>query len=273
MSKTILITGSTDGLGLATAARLASEGHRVLMHGRSAAKLEAALAEVNAVAGGAAATGYTADLSHFDEVESLAEAVASDIASLDVLLNNAGIFRTPDTITRDGLDVRFAVNTLAPCLLTQRMLPQLGEGSRIVNLGSAAQAPVSLAALRGETHIADHFQAYAESKLAMTMWSRRAGVVLKASGRMMVAVNPASMLASKMVKEGFGVAGNDLGIGVDILCRAALSDEFADAGGKYFDNDAGRFSSPHPDALDEGKVDAVLHAMEDLLARLGHPLT
>lgn len=56
-----------------------------------------------------------------------------------------------------------------------------------------------------------------------------------------------------MVKEAYGSAGQDIGIGVDILTRAALSDEFADASGRYFDNDSGRFANPHPDALDASK--------------------
>ena len=84
---------------------------------------------------------------------------------------------------------------------------------------------------------------------------------------MVVAVNPGSLLASKMVKEGFGIAGNDMQIGVDILCRAALSDEFADASGKYFDNDAGHFNQPHPAALDAGHAAAVMAAIEDLVKR------
>ncbi|MEM7429206.1 MAG: oxidoreductase, partial [Pseudomonadota bacterium] len=71
---------------------------------------------------------------------------------------------------------------------------------------------------------------------------------------------------SKMVKEGFGVAGSDLGIGADILIRAALSEEFSGANGKYFDNDAQRFGPPHPDALDAGKCEEVVSAIESLLA-------
>ena len=82
----------------------------------------------------------------------------------------------------------------------------------------------------------------------------------------MIAVNPGSLLASKMVREGFGVAGSDLGIGADILTRAALTDEFSDANGKYFDNDAGRFGPPHADALDPRNCDDVVRAIETILA-------
>ena len=70
-----------------------------------------------------------------------------------------------------------------------------------------------------------------------------------------------------MVKDAYGVSGNDIGIGADILVRAALSDEFADASGKYFDNDHGQFAAPHPDALDPRKNQAIVAAIE---AQLSH---
>lgn len=71
-----------------------------------------------------------------------------------------------------------------------------------------------------------------------------------------------------MVREGFGVAGGDIGIGAEILKRAAISDEFADASGKYFDNDSGRFAYPHPDGLDAHKCQAVADTVEGMIARL-----
>ena len=113
----------------------------------------------------------------------------------------------------------------------------------------------------------DDMGAYSQSKLAITMWTK---VMAEANpeGPMVVAVNPGSLLASKMVKEGFGVAGNDINIGADILIRAALSDEFVSASGQYFDNDSGQFASPHPDALDQGKNAAVVEAVEAALASL-----
>lgn len=85
------------------------------------------------------------------------------------------------------------------------------------------------------------------------------------NGPMIVAVNPRSMLGSKMVKEAYGVDGGDLRVGGDILCHAALSDEFADASGKYFDNDIGQFSTPHPDALNPQKCEAVVRVIEKVM--------
>jgi NAD(P)-dependent dehydrogenase (short-subunit alcohol dehydrogenase family) len=267
MPKTILITGSTDGIGLATAKVLVTQGHTVLLHGRNPAKLAEAEKALSALPGAGRIESHVADLSRLSAVESLATAVAERHTTLDVLINNAGIFHTPDTRTPDGLDVRFAVNTLAPYRLTQRLLPLLGTAGRVVNLSSAAQAPVDVNALAGRGQLAD-MAAYAQSKLALTMWSRQMALALKADGPIIVAVNPGSLLASKMVKEGFGVDGADLGIGADILVRAALSDEFATATGLYFDNDSHQFASPHPDALDPRKSLDVMRAIEATLAAM-----
>ena len=70
-----------------------------------------------------------------------------------------------------------------------------------------------------------------------------------------------------MVKDAYGIAGSDIGIGADILVRAALSDEFADASGRYYDNDSKRFADPHRDALDPHKNQRVVDAIEQVLAR------
>lgn len=266
MQKTILVTGSTDGIGLETARMLVSQGHHVLLHGRNPVKLEEVESTLSAHEGGGRIESYVADLSRMDDVEALAKAVTERHAKLDVLINNAGIFKTPQTVTQEGLDVRFAVNTIAPYLLTQRLLPLLDPSGRVINLSSAAQSPVDPKALAGQGHLPD-MAAYSQSKLAITMWSRHMALALGENGPAIIAVNPGSLLATKMVKEGFGMDGNDVRIGADILIRASLSDEFKSVSGQYFDNDSGRFASPHPDALDPQKFVAIVHAIEAVLAR------
>ena len=262
MPKHVLITGATDGIGRETARVLASLGHHVMVHGRSRTK-----ASDVAAALGERATSYVADFSRMAEVEALAERVAHEQPELDVLINNAGVYDTPNNPrTPEGLDIRFAVNTIAPYLLTQRLSGRLGTNGRVVNLSSAAQSPVDLDALRGGIPLSAH-AAYAQSKLALTMWSRRLAHAFEGEGPAIIAVNPGSLLGTKMVKQAFGVAGHDIGIGAEILRRAALDDEFASASGKYFDNDSGRFASPHPDALEDRKCDEVVRAIESVLAR------
>lgn len=258
MTKTILITGSTDGIGLLTAKKLASDGHKVLLHGRSVPKLESAAAEV-----GENVETYAADLSDLSAVQELAKNVRAKHDRLDVLINNAGVLKAPQTVLENGQDIRFVVNTLAPYLLTELLLPIIPADGRVVNLSSAAQAPVNIRAMQGNVPLAD-MEAYAQSKLAITIWTREWAKLLSGA-RVMVAVNPGSLLASKMVKEGFGLAGNDMNIGADILIDAALGERFSDASGAYFDNDSGTFSDPHAAALDKGHAADVMNTIKELV--------
>lgn len=263
--KTILITGATDGLGRETARQLARQGHRLLVHGRSADKLKSLADELAALPGAGPVDTFQADLSRLSEVAALADAVAARHSHLDALINNAGVLRTADPTTPDGLDVRFVVNTLAPALLTRRLLPLFSDDGRIVHLSSAAQAPVDLDGLSGARQL-EPMPAYAQSKLALTMWSQSLAEELGPDGPVTVAVNPGSLLATRMVKEGFGVDGQDVGVGADILIRAALSPEFAQASGRYFDNDVGRFAGPHAHAANLAVRASVVQAIEAMIA-------
>ena len=256
--KTILITGATDGIGLLTATKLVRAGHKVLIHGRSADKLAVAMAETGA------SESFLADMSDMAAVEAMAVDFLAKHDHLDVLINNAGVYKTPAPRTANGMDVRFVVNTIAPYHLTERLLPIMPSDGRVVNLSSAAQAPVDLNAMAGNGAL-DDFAAYAQSKLAITIWSQE---MARKRPQVFAAVNPGSLLASKMVKEGFGVAGNDLNIGADILIEAALGDSFLGASGQYYDNDGAGFSAPHGAASDAGHVKGVMAAIKSLTASL-----
>ena len=159
MQKTILVTGSTDGIGLETARMLVSLGHNVLLHGRKPAKLEDVGKTLSGLSDGGQVESYVADLSRLADVEELAKAVAEKHTKLDVLINNAGVFKTPDPITQERLDVRFVVNTIAPYLLTKKLIPLLGASGRVINLSSAAQSPVDPQALAGRVKLSDDFSA------------------------------------------------------------------------------------------------------------------
>ena len=263
MKKVILLTGATDGIGLATAKLLAADGHQLLLHGRNPQKLTSVIEQLSVDYPDCKIEGFTADLSDFGQIHQLAHALKDKHDAIDVIINNAGIFKVRDSVTTDGLDVRFVVNTFAPFILTNQLLPLLSENGRIVNLSSAAQAPVDLSAMTGDVTISNDFSAYAQSKLAITMWSQEMAKTLKPA-QVTVAVNPGSMLGSKMVQEGFGVSGGDLTIGASILKRAALSDEFSEASGKYFDNDSGGFALPHGDAQDEDICRNVVKRIEQI---------
>lgn len=253
----ILITGATDGIGMETARMLTKEGHEVLLHGRSEEKL----ADVAKETGNENAEQYVADLSDLANVRSFARAVREKHSHLDVLINNAGVYTAPGEKTEDGLDIRFAVNTVAPYILTNELLPLMDDSGRVVNLSSAAQKPVDAKALAGNADLQDG-EAYAQSKLALTMWTVE---LANSVDPVIVAVNPGSLLGSKMVKTAFGVEGSDITIGANILYQAALSDKFADASGKYFDNDSGDFGDPHPDAMDRDKRAELIKQIEGII--------
>ncbi|GLO62599.1 oxidoreductase [Vibrio sp. MACH09] len=267
MQKTILITGATDGIGYETTKMLASQGHHLLIHGRSMSKLSAVKEELESLSDVGQVSAYLCDLSILADVEAFARKLLEQQTKLDVLINNAGIYNVDHVSTEEGLDVRFAVNTFAPYLLTKRLLDLFQPDGRIINLSSAAQSTVSLEELVSEGSTLPDNIIYAQSKLAITMWSRALAATIGASGPSVIAVNPASLLGSKMVKQAYGVAGGDLQIGADVLCRAALSEQFSNATGLYFDNDIGQFSSPHPDALDKQKTQQLVDVIESVLAK------
>ncbi|TRX52836.1 SDR family NAD(P)-dependent oxidoreductase [Thalassomonas sp. M1454] len=262
--KNIFITGATDGIGLETAKLLAEKGHNLIIHGRSAEKLKSAEQQLRSINPTIKINTYLADLANFTQVRKLIEAITNANKTIDVIINNAGVFKISNAMTASGIDVRFVVNTITPLIITQELLPLLAADGRIVNLSSAAQAPIDINALSGKVSIEDEFQAYAQSKLAITIWSQELAKLLTPK-QVIVAVNPGSLLASKMVKEGFGVAGNDLSIGADILIRAALENEFASNSGKYFDNDIGKFSSAHQEAEDTQKCQRLMTALEQIV--------
>src|ERR1700758_2659178 len=147
--QTILITGATDGLGRALASELAREGTTLLLHGRDEEKGERTVAEIGEASGNGRLRFLRADLASLEEVRGLGELVLGETDRLDVLVNNAGIgTSTPGVIgreeSRDGFELRFAVNYLAGYLLTRVLLEKLRSSApaRIVNVSSAGQAPI-----------------------------------------------------------------------------------------------------------------------------------
>lgn len=263
MIKTILLTGATDGIGFATAAKLVKLGHCVLIHGRSKSKLENTRKHLAKINKHAHIEIYVADLSVLEDVKIFAEQVIKNHKKLDIIINNAGVYVVGDNVSKDGLDTRFVVNTIAPYLLVRLLLPLLANSGRIINVSSAAQASFNPNDLTKVNNQPDDI-VYAQSKLALTMWTINLFSLLNNKGIVIIAVNPGSMLGSKMVKEAYGVNGKDIQIGANILCDLALHDKYISASGQYFDNDLGGFNSPHPDIFDSQKNTKLIEILESI---------
>lgn len=263
MQKTILITGSTDGIGKLAAIKLAGDGHAVYVHGRDSEKLHSVISEIKSITKNVNVDGFTADFSDLDAVKQMADQINKDLPKIDILINNAGIFKSLDH-NKQGLEIRFLVNYLAPYLLTGKVIPLLNKGTdpRIINLSSAAQSCVSHEALSGKANLSQA-EAYAQSKLALTMWSFHLAQELP--GIAVIAVNPGSLLNTKMAAEAYGRHWSSADKGADILYDLAVSEAYKGITGKYFDNDKENFGPAHPDAYSKTDIDKLIHITQDLL--------
>ena len=246
-NKTILITGATSGIGRSAAESLAGQGHHVVLVGRSAAKTQAAVAEIRRATGRTTVDFLLADLSRPAEVARLADEFLGRYPRLDVLVNNAGAIFAQRALTADGREMTWALNHLSYFLLTQRLLAvlQAGAPARIINVSSNAHRRVSglnfddLELARGYNAL----RAYGQSKLANVMFTYALARRLAGTGVTVNAMHPG------LIRTGFGggngpvwallyVFINALGRtpaqGADTLVWLASSPAVEGVSGQYF---------------------------------------
>ena len=239
--QTILITGATDGLGRATARELAALGAAVIIHGRNRERIEATVNDIAAATGNRKLKCCLADLSDLAQVRRLADQVMAETPRLDTLINNAGIGAgnlkaARREVSADGIELRFAVNYLAPFLLSRRLLPLLRDSvpSRIINVASVGQAPIDFDDPMLERDY-DGFRAYRQSKLALIMDTIDFASELKDTGVTVNCLHPASLMNTKMVMEWFGYTRSRVEDGVSALLHMATSPQFDRLSGRYYD--------------------------------------
>jgi len=238
---TVLITGATDGLGKAVATELAKSGATLLVHGRNDARGEQTLREIGSETGSVRLVWYRADLSSLAEVRDLAERIHAEQEQLDVLVNNAGIGTTFQGDSRrleseDGHELRFAVNYLAPFLLTRLLEPLLvaSAPSRIVNVSSAGQAPIDFDDVMLERAYSG-VQAYCQSKLALVMLTLDLADELRDRGVTANCLHPGTYMPTKMVFDSGASPMDSLETGVRSTMRLIASSELNSVTGRYFD--------------------------------------
>lgn len=262
-NKTILITGSTDGVGRRVAERLAAAGGKVLVHGRDQARAESLLASIHDAGG--SAVFYSADFSSLEEVRALADTIERDHGRLDILINNAGIGTSGDRagreLSHDGHELRFAVNYLAGFLLTRRLLPLLKASSpaRIVNVSSVGQQPIDFSDVmltRGYSGV----RAYCQSKLAQIMFTVDLAEELAGSGVTVNCLHPATYMNTTMVRQAGVAPMSTVDQGADAILNLATGTDFEGRTGLYYDG-------PRPSRANTQAYDATARRRLRLLSQ------
>ena len=224
----VLVTGATGGIGRGFAARLVEQGHDVWLHGRDAARLDALAQEL-----GGSCTPVVADLGALADAEALAHGVAGQV---DVVVHNAGVGfgadRTERETSADGVELRLAVNYLAPVAMDRRFFAAVPHPRAVLHVASIGQAPVRL----GDPELAhdyDGYEAYRRSKLALIMHSFDLAAAHPEAR--VLALHPGSLLDTGMVRQaGLPVRG-PASKGVDVLEHVLDAALVEGVTGTYFD--------------------------------------
>lgn len=264
MRQTILITGSTDGLGRRTAEKMAGPGKHLLIHGRSVVRGKATIATIESAGG----TGQflQADFASLAEVRSLADQVKAHHSQVDLLINNAGIAEVAGSraVSHDGHERHFAVNYLAPFLLTHLLRPVLGNTrpSRIVNVTSVAQQRIDFENVMLEHHYSGG-RAYGQSKLAQVMSTFDLANELEGSTVVAHCVHPGTYMNTGPVRAAGITPITSTSTGADAVIEIGTNPRYGRRTGCYFDGE--RESRANSQAYEVGSRRRLRSLTADLL--------
>ena len=264
----VLVTGATDGIGKETALELARLGARVILHGRSEARIAAAHEELRSVSEVPPPSPVMADFASLEQVRALAAELTRRGLAIDALINNAGVYMKHRQLSAEGIELTLAVNHFAPVLLTHLLLESpVGQSlTRIINVSSMAhaRAEIDLEDIDNTRGPFDHYHAYASSKFANVLFTVELARRLQARGVRVNALHP-GVVSTKLLATGFDMRGPDtLGKGARSSVMLAISPEYAHISGAYFVE--GREGRMHRRA---SEVDFAARYYELSVARVG----
>jgi NAD(P)-dependent dehydrogenase (short-subunit alcohol dehydrogenase family) len=249
----VLITGATDGLGRATSLALVRAGCELIVHGRSAERVETIRQEALS-AGAPGVTSVVADLALLRDVRRMLAAVQNRGEPPGVVVNNAGVgfgdaAGGGRVVSGDGIELRLAVNYLAPMVLTYGLLPILAEhaGSRVVQVASIGQHPLDLADLESREGF-DLLTAYRRSKLALIAGSLDLADRVNPSMVTINCVHPATYMPAKMVVREGVAAASTVDDGLAAVVRLVVGTGLTGRTGLCFEGLSE--ASPHAQAHD-----------------------
>lgn len=243
--KNVLITGSTDGIGKQTAIDLAEMAAHVVVHGRNKDKASLAAEEVKQKAGGANVEYVVGDLSSMEQIRKMSEDIHHRFDKIDVLINNAGVYKTEQELTEDGFEKTFAINHLSYYLLTGLLLDLINKSdyARIVNVASMAHGQdLDFDNLNGELYY-DGYDAYSRSKLCNIIFTYKLAQLLS-KARITTNVLHPGVISTKLLHVGFGSGGSEITQGSKTSVYLASSSDVEKVTGKYFSNSQETSSSP-----------------------------
>ena len=241
--KIILITGSTEGIGKQTAIDLAAMGATIIVHGRNEEKAQKAWQEVLKHSGGNNVHYTVADLSSLEEIRKMAEDIHLRFPKIDILINNAGVYKNKRELSKDGFEMTFAVNHLAHFLLTGLLMDLIkkSESRRIINVASQAHAShLDFGNLQGEKHY-EGYDAYSRSKLCNILFTYSLAQNLNGTGVSVNALHP-GVIRTKLLRDGWGFGGAPVETGSKTSVYLAVSKDVENTTGAYFINN--RISNP-----------------------------
>jgi len=237
-SKTVLVTGSTDGIGKETAKSLAQEGATVLLHGRNKEKGANVLAAMKKETVNEKLAFYPGDFAFFADISAMAKTIIRDQPRLDILINNAGNFFNQYQTNEDGIEMTFAVNHLGPMLLTLLLVDLIKQSqpARIITIASSAHQSINgkdLEDILFKKNSYDRFKAYGISKLCNIYFTQELADMLQGEDIFVNSLHP-GVIDTKLLRKSYKMEGSSLQEGASTSIFLARSDDGAQTTGKYF---------------------------------------